>query len=98
MFDQHQIIPAKRQATISRLRSQIKAIESGKHWYDNHINIYQLAIWLIENDDCFWSAEDVLRLIEKPWQWVDEWEAFQRATNALEEVHGLDSTQEDMDV
>lgn len=43
-------------------------------WYDNHINLELLVRYLVENED--FTLEQVLPVLEKPWNW--EWE-FEQA-------------------
>lgn len=42
------------------------------HWHEQHPgNLYQLCHWLV-SEHCY-DAEDILQVIEKPWNWEREW-------------------------
>ena len=43
------------------------------NWHEQHIgNLYQLCDWLVSHH-CYSEAEDILQVIEKPWNLEREW-------------------------
>lgn len=47
-------------------------------WFNRNGNIYELAEWLVQNDLMAEDYDSLLRLIEKPWKWNDEWKLYQK--------------------
>jgi hypothetical protein len=52
------------------------------HWYEDHSNVLRLATWLEDG----YTAEQLLRFIEKPWKWAPEWEKLTRCKVCHEQI------------
>jgi hypothetical protein len=47
-------------------------------WYETHENLVMLAT-MLDDDGRFAETADVVRYLEKPWKWTDEWERWEAA-------------------
>lgn len=47
-------------------------------WYETHENLVMLAT-MLDDDGRFDVPADVVRFLEKPWKWTEEWERWEAA-------------------
>jgi hypothetical protein len=51
--------------------------QSDWHWWDDSGNIAALLRWLRDGDGI--ALDEAIYVVEKPWNWEEEWQAMQAA-------------------